>query len=49
VVDAAPYWLWRAVGGSLMFLGHLVFAFNVWTMTYGRSYATLPAAEVAAA
>jgi cytochrome c oxidase cbb3-type subunit 1 len=49
VVDAAPYWLWRAVGGSLMFLGHLVFAFNVWTMTYGRSYATLPAAEAAAA
>jgi len=49
VVDAAPYWLWRAVGGSLMFLGHLVFAFNVWTMTYGRSYATLPAAEVAPA
>jgi len=48
VEDAAPYWLWRSVGGSLMFSGHLVFAFNVWTMTYGRSYAALPAAEPAA-
>ena len=33
VVDQAPYWLWRAVGGSLMFGGHLVFAYNVWVMT----------------
>lgn len=44
VEDAAPYWLWRSVGGSLMFLGHLVFAWNVWTMTYGRSYRVAPAA-----
>ncbi len=28
----SAYWLWRAVSGSLMFLGHLVFAYNVWTM-----------------
>ncbi len=27
-----PFWLWRAVGGSLMFLSHLVFAYNLWTM-----------------
>ncbi|MGH6780170.1 MAG: cbb3-type cytochrome c oxidase subunit I [Bradyrhizobium sp.] len=45
VEDAAPYWLWRSVGGTLMFAGHLVFAFNVWTMTYGRSYAAIAAAE----
>lgn len=45
VEDAAPYWLWRSVGGSLMFIGHLVFAYNVWTMTYGRSYAPVAAAE----
>lgn len=51
VEDAAPYWLWRSVGGSLMFLSHIVFAWNVWTMTYGRSYATAPvhATEAAAA
>jgi cytochrome c oxidase cbb3-type subunit 1 len=29
VIDQAPYWLWRAVGGGMMFAGHLVFAFNV--------------------
>ena len=27
-----PFWLWRAVGGSLMFLSHLVFAYNLWAM-----------------
>ncbi len=37
VVDMAPYWLWRSIGGSLMFLSHLVFAWNVWAMTYRRS------------
>lgn len=40
VEDAAPYWLWRSIGGTLMFLSHLVFAWNVWTMTYGRAAAT---------
>lgn len=28
----APYWLWRAIGGTLMFLSHLVFAANIWSM-----------------
>jgi cytochrome c oxidase cbb3-type subunit 1 len=32
VTDMLPYWLWRAVGGTLMFVSHLVFAWNVWTM-----------------
>jgi cytochrome c oxidase cbb3-type subunit 1 len=32
VTDMMPYWLWRAVGGTLMFLSHLVFAYNVWSM-----------------
>ncbi len=49
VADAAPYWLWRSIGGSLMFLGHIVFAWNVWTMTYGRSRAVAPAASAAVA
>ncbi len=26
---AAPYWAGRAVAGSLMFLAHLLFAYNV--------------------
>ena len=27
-----PYWLWRAVGGSLMWLSHLFFAYNMYKM-----------------
>ncbi len=27
-----PYWIWRAVGGTMMFISHLVFAYNVWKM-----------------
>ncbi|HLV50813.1 MAG TPA: cbb3-type cytochrome c oxidase subunit I [Flavobacterium sp.] len=32
VVLMQPYWVWRAVGGSLMFLSHLVFAYNFYTI-----------------
>ena len=32
VVVMAPYWLWRAIGGSLMWLSHLFFAYNVYKM-----------------
>ena len=24
-----PYWLWRAIGGSFMFFGHIVFWYNI--------------------
>ncbi|MGH8182199.1 MAG: cbb3-type cytochrome c oxidase subunit I [Rhodanobacteraceae bacterium] len=37
VVDMKPYYLWRGVGGILMFLSHLVFVWNVWRMTAGKS------------
>jgi cytochrome c oxidase cbb3-type subunit 1 len=32
VVNMAPYWLWRAIGGSLMWFSHLIFAFNLYDM-----------------
>jgi len=32
VVLMMPYWVWRAVGGSLMFLSHVLFAINIYTM-----------------
>jgi cytochrome c oxidase cbb3-type subunit 1 len=35
VVDMQPFYIWRGVGGILMFLSHLVFAWNVWRMTVG--------------
>jgi cytochrome c oxidase cbb3-type subunit 1 len=28
-----PYWLWRAIGGSLMWLSHFFFAYNLYKMT----------------
>jgi cytochrome c oxidase cbb3-type subunit I len=28
----APFWLWRAIGGTLMWLSHWVFAFNFYRM-----------------
>ncbi|MBX2951877.1 MAG: cbb3-type cytochrome c oxidase subunit I [Leadbetterella sp.] len=32
VILMQPYWVWRAIGGSLMFLSHLVFAYNFMVM-----------------
>ncbi|TKK71012.1 cytochrome oxidase subunit I [Ilyomonas limi] len=32
----APYWLWRAIGGTLMWTSHLVFAFNMYKMIRPR-------------
>lgn len=32
VVFMAPYWLWRAIGGSLMWLSHFFFAYNIYRM-----------------
>lgn len=32
-----PYWVWRAVGGSLMLLSHLVFAYNFYVMSTSKS------------
>jgi len=37
VIDMQSYYVWRGVGGTLMFLSHIVFAWNVWRMCYGRS------------
>jgi cytochrome c oxidase cbb3-type subunit 1 len=31
-----PYWLWRAIGGSLMWLSHLFFAYNMYRMIVQR-------------
>jgi cytochrome c oxidase cbb3-type subunit 1 len=27
-----PYWLWRAIGGTMMWLSHLVFGYNFYKM-----------------
>jgi cytochrome c oxidase cbb3-type subunit I len=47
VTDLGPYWLWRAVGGTLMFLSHIVFAVNLYHMRPPREAA--PARQEAVA
>lgn len=42
VVLMQPYWVWRAVGGSLMFVSHLVFAYNFYTIIKKRKVAVDP-------
>ncbi len=41
----APFWLWRAIGGSLMWFSHLIFAYNFYLMvrkTKGQSIPNSP-------
>ncbi len=33
VVNTRGYWTWRAIGGTLMFISHLLFAWNFYTMS----------------
>lgn len=32
VAMMTPFWLWRAIGGSLMWISHILFAYNFYTM-----------------
>ncbi|MEO5966945.1 MAG: cbb3-type cytochrome c oxidase subunit I [Ferruginibacter sp.] len=36
VTAMAPFWLWRAIGGTLMWASHLIFAYNMYKMIYPR-------------
>jgi cytochrome c oxidase cbb3-type subunit 1 len=42
VVDMQGYYVWRGVGGLLMFLSHTVFGWNVWRMCYGPGAVASP-------
>lgn len=44
-----PFFLWRAVGGTMMFLSHLIFAYNLWCMRPRGATAGASQAAVAAA
>lgn len=41
VVLMAPYWLWRAIGGSMMWLSHLILGYNLIKMIYSKPEVTL--------
>ncbi|MEO7308921.1 MAG: cbb3-type cytochrome c oxidase subunit I [Chitinophagaceae bacterium] len=36
VVKMFDYWIWRAIGGSLMFISHLIYFYNFYKMTYKK-------------
>src|SRR5690606_32587087 len=38
----APFWLWRAIGGSLMWLSHILFAYNFYIMIRKNENIQLP-------
>ena len=38
----APYWLWRAIGGSLMWLSHILFAYNFYIMIKSKDETPIP-------
>jgi len=38
----APYWLWRAIGGTLMWLSHLLFAYNFYVMIRNKKEIEIP-------
>ncbi|QCX53895.1 cbb3-type cytochrome c oxidase subunit I [Elizabethkingia sp. JS20170427COW] len=42
VVHSVPYWVWRAVGGSMMWVSHLIFAYNFYRMLKPRKDVVLP-------
>jgi cytochrome c oxidase cbb3-type subunit 1 len=31
-----PYWVWRAIGGTMMWISHFIFAYNFYRMVKGR-------------
>lgn len=38
----APFWLWRAIGGSLMWLSHILFAYNFYVMVSRKPEIVIP-------
>lgn len=46
VVLMAPYWLWRAIGGSLMWLSHIFFAYNMYKMMKTRQVVNIGDATI---
>ncbi|HZH86384.1 MAG TPA: cbb3-type cytochrome c oxidase subunit I [Brumimicrobium sp.] len=42
----APYWLWRAIGGSLMWFSHLLFAYNFYVMVKKKNRAKVPTSPI---
>lgn len=43
VTMMTPYWLWRAIGGTMMWISHVFFAYNFYKMIVGEKHVqTIP-------
>lgn len=42
VVAMAPFWLWRAIGGTMMWISHFVFAYNFYRMVNRKEEVKIP-------
>lgn len=42
----APFWLWRAIGGSLMWLSHILFAYNFYVMVKNKEEIIIPKSAI---
>lgn len=42
LVAMAPYWLWRAIGGTMMWISHFIFAYNFYTMVNRKTEIFIP-------
>lgn len=42
VVAMAPFWLWRAIGGTMMWISHFVFAYNFYKMINRKVEVKIP-------
>ncbi|MCC6684758.1 MAG: cbb3-type cytochrome c oxidase subunit I [Bacteroidia bacterium] len=41
-----PFWLWRAIGGSLMWLSHILFAYNFYVMVKRKEEIIIPKSAI---
>lgn len=41
-VNMGPYWLWRAIGGTMMWVSHLIFVYNFHKMTQKKEEISIP-------
>ena len=51
VINMFPFWLWRAIGGTFMWISHLIFAYNFYRMVRKKENVRIPRtpAEILAA
>ncbi len=51
VINMFPFWLWRAIGGTMMWISHLIFAYNFYRMVRPKDDIKVPKtpAEILAA